>query len=115
GEAGGSLGAVGHQPDSAGTVDAPRQQGQHPPAEAYPAYARRRLRPEYAGAAAQALDLGEHHSVVGDHQDLRTVAGDLGQRQKHRLTWLDRKSTRLNSSHVSISYAVFCLKKKKKA
>src|SRR5438067_4812465 len=30
-------------------------------------------------------------------------------------TLRDRKSTRLNSSHVSISYAVFCLKKKKKA
>src|SRR5436309_12213785 len=30
----------------------------------------------------------------------------------HRL-YLDRKSTRLNSSHVKISYAVFCLKKKK--
>src|SRR5699024_11620382 len=35
-----------------------------------------------------------------------------------RCTWSsstakDRKSTRLNSSHVSISYAVFCLKKKK--
>src|SRR6266511_4797697 len=29
-------------------------------------------------------------------------------------TALDRKSTRLNSSHVKISYAVFCLKKKKK-
>src|SRR5690554_7164560 len=28
--------------------------------------------------------------------------------------WGDRKSTRLNSSHVRISYAVFCLKKKKK-
>src|SRR5690625_4230804 len=28
--------------------------------------------------------------------------------------WLDRKSTRLNSSHVAISYAVFCLKKKKR-
>src|SRR5690625_314462 len=28
--------------------------------------------------------------------------------------YLDRKSTRLNSSHVAISYAVFCLKKKKK-
>src|SRR5256885_10125953 len=28
--------------------------------------------------------------------------------------WLDRKSTRLNSSHLVISYAVFCLKKKKK-
>src|SRR5436309_11023261 len=27
---------------------------------------------------------------------------------------IDRKSTRLNSSHVKISYAVFCLKKKKK-
>src|SRR5690625_6950141 len=27
--------------------------------------------------------------------------------------WTDRKSTRLNSSHVAISYAVFCLKKKK--
>src|SRR5438045_8982320 len=28
--------------------------------------------------------------------------------------FLDRKSTRLNSSHLGISYAVFCLKKKKK-
>src|SRR6266496_6369843 len=32
-----------------------------------------------------------------------------------RPRWSDRKSTRLNSSHVEISYAVFCLKKKKKA
>src|SRR5436309_6995134 len=31
-----------------------------------------------------------------------------------RRSALDRKSTRLNSSHVKISYAVFCLKKKKK-
>src|SRR5947209_10852979 len=30
-----------------------------------------------------------------------------------RLTGKDRKSTRLNSSHANISYAVFCLKKKK--
>src|SRR5438045_7797500 len=30
------------------------------------------------------------------------------------LDGLDRKSTRLNSSHLGISYAVFCLKKKKK-
>src|SRR5688572_32823997 len=29
-------------------------------------------------------------------------------------SWEDRKSTRLNSSHSQISYAVFCLKKKKK-
>src|SRR5690349_24248508 len=33
----------------------------------------------------------------------------------NRLGQLDRKSTRLNSSHVEISYAVFCLKKKKKS
>src|SRR5690606_39788897 len=32
----------------------------------------------------------------------------------HILTLIDRKSTRLNSSHVKISYAVFCLKKKKR-
>src|SRR6266540_6386480 len=31
-----------------------------------------------------------------------------------RPDWGDRKSTRLNSSHITISYAVFCLKKKKK-
>src|SRR3712207_8741632 len=31
---------------------------------------------------------------------------------KRHLTELDRKSTRLNSSHANISYAVFCLKKK---
>src|SRR5690606_41398467 len=33
----------------------------------------------------------------------------------HHIDWaaIDRKSTRLNSSHVKISYAVFCLKKKK--
>src|SRR3712207_7822245 len=31
-----------------------------------------------------------------------------------RRTHTDRKSTRLNSSHANISYAVFCLKKKKK-
>src|SRR5690554_7603298 len=31
----------------------------------------------------------------------------------HSFELLDRKSTRLNSSHVRISYAVFCLKKKK--
>src|SRR5437870_9672785 len=37
-------------------------------------------------------------------------------RKKHglRICTIDRKSTRLNSSHVAISYAVFCLKKKKK-
>src|SRR5438067_9519990 len=35
-----------------------------------------------------------------------------GARRQSAVSALDRKSTRLNSSHVSISYAVFCLKKK---
>src|SRR5207249_12317721 len=43
--------------------------------------------------------------------------GLRSERSRYRLAALgrlrDRKSTRLNSSHVSISYAVFCLKKKK--
>src|SRR5438067_9603132 len=39
----------------------------------------------------------------------RNQRGDL----RGRGARVDRKSTRLNSSHVSISYAVFCLKKKK--
>src|SRR2546429_4015706 len=34
--------------------------------------------------------------------------------EEAKLIFLDRKSTRLNSSHGYISYAVFCLKKKKK-
>src|SRR5690348_18107170 len=36
-----------------------------------------------------------------------------GTTRKNRFAQRDRKSTRLNSSHPSISYAVFCLKKKK--
>src|SRR5258707_6115183 len=47
-------------------------------------------------------------------------SGNLS-RRKRRISWktqvevtaLDRKSTRLNSSHANISYAVFCLKTKK--
>src|SRR2546430_5549368 len=33
--------------------------------------------------------------------------------EHYGVIWVDRKSTRLNSSHSQISYAVFCLKKKK--
>src|SRR5690349_24227531 len=41
------------------------------------------------------------------------AAARAGLRRGGRLRRPDRKSTRLNSSHVEISYAVFCLKKKK--
>src|SRR5256885_3716797 len=43
------------------------------------------------------------------HQQYQPAAG-----AEVRDRWEDRKSTRLNSSHLVISYAVFCLKKKKK-
>src|SRR3712207_8609086 len=45
---------------------------------------------------------------VGEH--LAGVEG-VGERVDHRHGGRDRKSTRLNSSHANISYAVFCLKK----
>src|SRR5207249_5827765 len=46
---------------------------------------------------------------------MNSPAGVSAATDWYRLTTSgDRKSTRLNSSHVSISYAVFCLKKKKK-
>src|SRR5207244_10332897 len=42
-----------------------------------------------------------------------TSQSDYGENLHVLLDFLDRKSTRLNSSHQIISYAVFCLKKKK--
>src|SRR5437868_10720000 len=52
----------------------------------------------------------------GEHLRIRTVraVGSQAIAVDVRGELADRKSTRLNSSHVSISYAVFCLKKKKK-
>src|SRR5438477_2914550 len=46
--------------------------------------------------------------VDGLVDGIKAAESDFGVRCR-----LDRKSTRLNSSHMSISYAVFCLKKKK--
>src|SRR5256885_7443293 len=45
------------------------------------------------------------------HPDVAAAGGEVALRLEARA---DRKSTRLNSSHLVISYAVFCLKKKKK-
>src|SRR5256885_3316726 len=49
----------------------------------------------------------------GRARQRRPVFG-TGFRRRHSPRRRDRKSTRLNSSHLVISYAVFCLKKKKK-
>src|SRR3712207_9263304 len=55
---------------------------------------------------------GAHAPDVQGHERAHDVAGPVDvvvDRHLHA----DRKSTRLNSSHANISYAVFCLKKKK--
>src|SRR5690242_21351698 len=59
------------------------------------------------------LDLGE--GLMGDTWKARGSSriADGSAHPDMQLN-IDRKSTRLNSSHMSISYAVFCLKKKKK-
>src|SRR5207249_7211177 len=62
--------------------------------------------PELLGGAAQQADF-HTHVALGAFLLGGAAGGVLFG------TLRDRKSTRLNSSHVSISYAVFCLKKKK--
>src|SRR5690242_20777607 len=52
------------------------------------------------------------HHIVAANLDQSILLATL--KDPKTSTGLDRKSTRLNSSHMSISYAVFCLKKKKK-
>src|SRR5690606_40119588 len=62
-------------------------------------------RRSYGMLAAQALDAQVHLVCFGGRGLIRSWNGKTDEQ--------DRKSTRLNSSHVKISYAVFCLKKKK--
>src|SRR3989449_6312965 len=74
------------------------------------------------GGVALTERLAVHRDAALRHEHVRAPAG--GERVGHALSGvelrrvqrdiLDRKSTRLNSSHGYISYAVFCLKKKKK-
>src|SRR3989442_8602263 len=58
----------------------------------------------------------KHGRIIGGEHNGYPVAQESGERMIFDscilATELDRKSTRLNSSHVRISYAVFCLKKK---
>src|SRR5258708_23360152 len=63
----------------------------------------------FRGGARDVADLPRHFT----HARQRPVDGR--RRLAHELAALDRKSTRLNSSHQIISYAVFCLKKKTSA
>src|SRR5690606_42076050 len=66
--------------------------------------------------------LGSERGTLGVRMTLRASVVSVPSRSRkpkklfsaERTRAKDRKSTRLNSSHVKISYAVFCLKKKKK-
>src|SRR3989449_6756925 len=71
--------------------------------------------------APHALEVLEHPLDLPGHLDRALQRGRVGELHVHEEEALvllrdepDRKSTRLNSSHGYISYAVFCLKKKKK-
>src|SRR3712207_7508591 len=65
---------------------------------------------EAPGARRGAQPLEHRQAVPGAEAEVEDhrVGAELGNVDR------DRKSTRLNSSHANISYAVFCLKKKKK-
>src|SRR2546422_9453812 len=67
------------------------------------------LKPEFDKRNTKIIGLSI--DPVTDH---RAWAKDIQETQGHAVNYPDRKSTRLNSSHGYISYAVFCLKKKKK-
>src|SRR5258708_24537914 len=59
---------------------------------------------------AEAIDSAGADLVIHGHAHHGTEKGVMRVAKNHKI---DRKSTRLNSSHQIISYAVFCLKKKK--
>src|SRR3712207_7305358 len=70
---------------------------------------RRRARDPVA-VQRQGEDVALRPRVMERHHDALAVGVGVERDDAER----DRKSTRLNSSHANISYAVFCLKKKKK-
>src|SRR5690606_41898484 len=70
-----------------------------------------RLQVEHVERVGDRLRGGAELQLSGRRQQHRALQR-AGRHLPRRHAALDRKSTRLNSSHVKISYAVFCLKKK---
>src|SRR5258705_8512000 len=66
------------------------------------------------GRVRDRLPVAAHGGIRAAHARMRIAVARAGHRHVHGEDQGDRKSTRLNSSHLGISYAVFCLKKKKK-
>src|SRR2546422_6051924 len=71
----------------------------------------RRIRKEFPGVKVIAMSGGDSTGRLDLRKDAELLGADTSLRKPFGV---DRKSTRLNSSHGYISYAVFCLKKKKK-
>src|SRR5437667_7899610 len=67
----------------------------------------------FTAIPAHTKGVGSYGSDEVPRQERPTPISESGAGQRKRRR-RDRKSTRLNSSHITISYAVFCLKKKKK-
>src|SRR5699024_12727938 len=77
------------------------------------ALGRQRLNPSLDRSGHRIKNKFRRPHNIGPVRELGTAPFTTGrERQDRRRCHRDRKSTRLNSSHVSISYAVFCLKKK---
>src|SRR3712207_7559292 len=68
-----------------------------------------------AGSSPEAAWSRQEQSGMADADtEVRAALREGNLAYEERFDQVDRKSTRLNSSHANISYAVFCLKKKKK-
>src|SRR5437667_5072641 len=63
------------------------------------------------GSAGRKIALGQGRWFAAQCLSTSFQHGVHGRGREHHVE-IDRKSTRLNSSHITISYAVFCLKKK---
>src|SRR3712207_8014508 len=73
-----------------------------------PSHSLRALR---SGAPPSGPPRGDQVVLVGEVEQRGPVCAAEGALERPHLADEDRKSTRLNSSHANISYAVFCLKK----
>src|SRR5690606_41243220 len=96
--------------------------GRHRDLHSFPTRRSSDLAPVLQAFDIKALNNGASVVEVTDFfsKDVQALGLNKRQRETYKVKRLDdkrsldRKSTRLNSSHVKISYAVFCLKKKKK-
>src|ERR1035437_10944290 len=65
-----------------------------------------------ANGGGAPVTAGEWHHIAGTYDGMKLQLYVDGRPWGNPVRHTDRKSTRLNSSHANISYAVFCLKKK---